>query len=65
VVQIGGRPAYHLAVRNARGARSDLWYFIEGRHGLRLEVVQAGDVPERWRSVPSRIAAGVEFHHAR
>jgi hypothetical protein len=51
-------------VRYASGARADLWYFIEGRHGLRLMVVQPKEAPAAWRAVPARIARGVVFADA-
>ncbi len=61
VVDVGGRPAYHHAVRYQNGARADLWYFFEGSYGLRLGVLQRPDLPEPWRAVPQRIASGVVF----
>lgn len=61
VVEFGGRPAFHQAVRYPSGARGDLWYFIEGRQGLRLMIMQSPDAPPAWRGVPRRIASGVVF----
>jgi membrane associated rhomboid family serine protease len=61
IVQAGGRPAFHRAVRFGDGERHDLWYMIEDGTRLRLEVAMAPDAPDAWRSVPQRIAAGVAF----
>lgn len=61
IVDVAGRPTYYRAFRYPNGARADLWYFIEGRHGLRLMILQLKDAPGEWRALPDRIARGVVF----